>query len=1135
MTGPSDQRESRYTDLEKRLEKHQPGADVRLTRTRAKKLPESWRSGSAGSGVLWRRLEQVNRSSLPGAEPSSDFAGLGSARPAAMGPGPRRVPRDPGWMLRALALMVAASGRVAFAFNLDTKFLVVKEAVNPGSLFGYSVALHRQTERQQRYLLLAGAPRDLAVDDGYTNRTGAVYLCPLTALKNDCERMDISEKSDPDHHIIEDMWLGVTVASQGPAGRVLVCAHRYTKVLWSGLEDQRRMVGKCYVRGNDLQLDPGDDWQTYHNEMCNSNTDYLQTGMCQLGTSGGFTQNTVYFGAPGAYNWKGNSYMIQRKDWDLSEYSYRGSEDQGNLYIGYTMQVGSAILHPSEITLVTGAPRHQHMGAVFLLKQESGGDLQRRQVLKGTQVGAYFGSAIALADLNNDGWQDLLVGAPYYFERKEEVGGAVYVFMNQAGTSFPDQPSLLLHGPSRSAFGISVASIGDINQDGFQDIAVGAPFEGLGKVYIYHSSSGGLLKQPQQIIHGETLGLPGLATFGYSLSGKMDVDENLYPDLLVGSLSDHIVLLRARPVINILHRTLVARPAVLDPSLCTVTSCVQVELCFAYNQSAGNPNYRRNITLAYTVEADRDRRPPRLRFARSQSSVFHGFFSMPETHCQTLELLLMDNVRDKLRPIVITMNYSLPLRMPDRLKLGLRSLDAYPVLNQAQAMENHTEVHFQKECGPDNKCDSNLQMRAAFVSEQLQPLSRLQYSRDTKKLFLSINVTNSPSRQRAGEDAHEALLTLEVSSALLLSSVRPAGTCQANETITVCELGNPFKRNQRMELLIAFEVTGVTLHTRDLRARLQLSTSSHQDNLQPVFLTLQVDYTLQASLSLMNHRLQSFFSGTVMGEAAMKTVEDVGSPLRYEFQVSPVGDGLAALGTLVLGLEWPYEVTNGKWLLYPTEITIHSNGSWPCQPHGNLVNPLNLILSDPGVKPLSPQRRRRQLDPGGDQGPPPVTLAAAKKAKSETVLTCSNGRARCVWLECPLPDASNITNVTVKARVWNSTFIEDYKDFDRVRVDGWATLFLRTSIPTINMENKTTWFSVDIDSELVEELPAEIELWLVLVAVGAGLLLLGLIIILLWKCGFFKRARTRALYEAKRQKAEMRSQPSETERLTDDY
>ena len=40
---------------------------------------------------------------------------------------------------------------------------------------------------------------------------------------------------------------------------------------------------------------------------------------------------------------------------------------------------------------------------------------------------------------------------------------------------------------------------------------------------------------------------------------------------------------------------------------------------------------------------------------------------------------------------------------------------------------------------------------------------------------------------------------------------------------------------------------------------------------------------------------------------------------------------------------------------------------------------------------------------------------------------------------------------------------------------------------------------MDIDSELVEELPAEIELWLVLVSVGAGLLLLGIIILLLWK------------------------------------
>lgn len=62
--------------------------------------------------------------------------------------------------------------------------------------------------------------------------------------------------------------------------------------------------------------------------------------------------------------------------------------------------------------------------------------------------------------------------------------------------------------------------------------------------------------------------------------------------------------------------------------------------------------------------------------------------------------LSQDNVRDKLRPIIISMNYSLPLRMPERPRLGLRSLDAYPVLNLAQALENHTEVGGAEGQGP---------------------------------------------------------------------------------------------------------------------------------------------------------------------------------------------------------------------------------------------------------------------------------------------------------------------------------------------------------------------------------------------------------------------------------------------------
>ncbi|NXG02576.1 ITA3 protein, partial [Sakesphorus luctuosus] len=359
--------------------------------------------------------------------------------------------------------------------------------------------------------LLVGAPRDAEPVNG--TRTGAVYACPLTALTHDCQRLDIELKDEPDKAIIDDMWLGVTVASQRqPAGRVLACAHRYTKVLWSGSEDQRRMVGRCYVRGNDLRLDLSDEWQTYHHEMCNANTDTDETGMCQMGTSAGFTANIIYFGAPGAYNWQGEC------SWGGHRGVFRGLEgawDGGTRCVGvsgrpccppdcgagagYTAEVGSAVLQQDTVTMVTGAPRYNHTGAVYLLSHSPQQSLRRNLLLPGPQVGSYFGSAIALADLNSDGWQDLVVGAPYYFERKQEVGGAVYVYMNEVG-DFQLHPSLVLTGPSYSGFGFAVASIGDVNQDGFQDIAVGAPFEGHGKVYIYHSSAEGLQNKPRQVM-----------------------------------------------------------------------------------------------------------------------------------------------------------------------------------------------------------------------------------------------------------------------------------------------------------------------------------------------------------------------------------------------------------------------------------------------------------------------------------------------------------------------------------------------------------------------------------------------------------------------------------------------------------
>lgn len=58
-----------------------------------------------------------------------------------------------------------------------------------------------------------------------------------------------------------------------------------------------------------------------------------------------------------------------------------------------------------------------------------------------------------------------------------------------------------------------------------------------------------------QILKAEDI--PGLApsTFGYSLSGGLDMDQNDYPDLMVGAYEDdRVFLVRSRPIIGILTR-----------------------------------------------------------------------------------------------------------------------------------------------------------------------------------------------------------------------------------------------------------------------------------------------------------------------------------------------------------------------------------------------------------------------------------------------------------------------------------------------------------------------------------------------------------------------------------------------------
>lgn len=140
--------------------------------------------------------------------------------------------------------------------------------------------------------------------------------------------------------------------------------------------------------------------------------------------------------------------------------------------------------------------------------------------IDGEQFASGFGYELCTADINGDGLPDLLVSAPFYFGRHE--GGAVYVYQN-ADYTIPKVPTLKLVGKVESRFGLALSNIGDINKDNCDDIAIGAPYEDDGVVYIYLGSKSGLSNLPSQIIRASDLGNVNpnkrITTFGSSING----------------------------------------------------------------------------------------------------------------------------------------------------------------------------------------------------------------------------------------------------------------------------------------------------------------------------------------------------------------------------------------------------------------------------------------------------------------------------------------------------------------------------------------------------------------------------------------------------------------------------------------
>ncbi|KAL4673805.1 hypothetical protein H8959_017739, partial [Pygathrix nigripes] len=152
--------------------------------------------------------------------------------------------------------------------------------------------------------------------------------------------------------------------------------------------------------------------------------------------------------------------------------------------------------------LASGAPRYQHVGQVLLFQEPQGrGHWSQIQTIHGTQIGSYFGGELCGVDVDQDGETELLlIGAPLFYG--EQRGGRVFIYQRKQ-LGFEEVAELQGDpGYPLGRFGEAITALTDINGDGLVDVAVGAPLEEQGAVYIFNGRHGGLSPQSSQRIEG---------------------------------------------------------------------------------------------------------------------------------------------------------------------------------------------------------------------------------------------------------------------------------------------------------------------------------------------------------------------------------------------------------------------------------------------------------------------------------------------------------------------------------------------------------------------------------------------------------------------------------------------------------
>uniref|UniRef100_A0A8C2CIK5 Integrin, alpha 2b n=1 Tax=Cyprinus carpio TaxID=7962 RepID=A0A8C2CIK5_CYPCA len=461
------------------------------------------------------------------------------------------------------------------------------------------------------------------------------------------------------------------------------------------------------------------------------------------------------------------------------------------------------------------------------------------------KIASYFGHSVAVTDINRDGCDDILIGAPLFMEQlstqKFREVGQVFVYLQRKGFSFSSRPNQILTGTyAFGRFGSAIAPLGDIDHDGFNDVAVGAPGSGEGgQVFIYLGQSDGLSNQYVQLIESPFKTLKDPPMFGFSMRGGTDIDDNGYPDLIIGAwgaskVATYRYLFK---IIQITVRTLKFFIVIIWLYMLHNFQYIGLNQRFStgFNSGPGFCTGHQVVTqhmLNTELQLDRMKQSMARRTLLLDSNQPSAYFHLSVERnsadvCKNFTAYLLPEFKDKLSPIFISVNYSLA-----------NSKDA--VLHGQSVAVGQTRIILN--CGQDNICIPDLRLKAVAST---QPI----LIGDENPALLIIEAENQ------GEGAYETELYISppahthyqgvVSNQENFTHLVCGQKKENGSVIVVCDLGNPME----LKAGLYFSMGGLEQVEDHITFQMQIRSKNSQ-NPDSNLVQLQVDVNAVAFLEM---------------------------------------------------------------------------------------------------------------------------------------------------------------------------------------------------------------------------------------------------------------------------------------------